>query len=129
MSVTDHARKIVFTRLGERLRVAGTAELNGYNTEIDAGNMASILPPMLRSADLLAMVPPSRHAGVLDADYDWMSLPKLLARIRQFDFGAKDVDQMVVTWPVDFLPWRLGAVYYSAAARARSFNQSTPPVF
>ena len=29
---------------------------------------------------------------------------KLLARIRQFDFGAKDVDEMIVTWPVDFLP-------------------------
>jgi hypothetical protein len=29
---------------------------------------------------------------------------KLLARIRQFDFSAKDVDLMVVTWPVDFLP-------------------------
>jgi protein TonB len=29
---------------------------------------------------------------------------KLLARIRQFDFGAKDVGQMVVTYPVDFLP-------------------------
>ena len=29
---------------------------------------------------------------------------KLLARIRQFDFGARDVDAMVVTWPVDFLP-------------------------
>lgn len=29
---------------------------------------------------------------------------KLLARIKQFDFGAKDVDAMVVTWPVDFLP-------------------------
>ncbi len=29
---------------------------------------------------------------------------KLLARIRTFDFGAKDVDQMVVTWPLDFLP-------------------------
>ncbi|MFO1217984.1 MAG: AgmX/PglI C-terminal domain-containing protein [Burkholderiaceae bacterium] len=29
---------------------------------------------------------------------------KLLARIRQFDFGAKDVDLMVVSWPVDFLP-------------------------
>lgn len=29
---------------------------------------------------------------------------KLLARVRQFDFGAKDVEQMVVTWPVDFLP-------------------------
>jgi outer membrane biosynthesis protein TonB len=29
---------------------------------------------------------------------------KLIARIRQFDFGAKDVDVMVVSWPVDFLP-------------------------
>jgi protein TonB len=29
---------------------------------------------------------------------------KLLARIRQFDFGAKDVNQMDVNWPVDFLP-------------------------
>ena len=29
---------------------------------------------------------------------------KLLARIRQFDFGAKDVEQMNATWPVDFLP-------------------------
>jgi hypothetical protein len=29
---------------------------------------------------------------------------KLLARIRQFDFGAKDVDTMVVTYPIDFLP-------------------------
>ena len=30
--------------------------------------------------------------------------PKLLARIRQFDFGAKDVNEMVVNYPVDFLP-------------------------
>jgi TonB family protein len=29
---------------------------------------------------------------------------KLLARIRQFDFGSKDVDVITVTWPVDFLP-------------------------
>jgi TonB family protein len=29
---------------------------------------------------------------------------KLLARIRQFDFGARDVEAMVVTWPLDFLP-------------------------
>lgn len=29
---------------------------------------------------------------------------KLLARIRQFNFGAKDVDVMVVTYPIDFLP-------------------------
>jgi len=29
---------------------------------------------------------------------------KLVARIRQFNFGAKDVDTVVVTYPVDFLP-------------------------
>ena len=29
---------------------------------------------------------------------------KLTARIRQFDFGAKKVDTMVVTYPIDFLP-------------------------
>ena len=29
---------------------------------------------------------------------------KLLARIRQFDFGAKEVEVMVVTYPIDFLP-------------------------
>jgi hypothetical protein len=29
---------------------------------------------------------------------------KLVTRIKGFDFGAKDVDTMVVTWPVDFLP-------------------------
>jgi periplasmic protein TonB len=29
---------------------------------------------------------------------------KLLARIRSFDFGAKEVETLVVTWPLDFLP-------------------------
>ena len=35
VSLTDHARKIVIARLGNRLRVAGTAELAGYDTEIN----------------------------------------------------------------------------------------------
>jgi D-amino-acid dehydrogenase len=35
VSVTDDARKIVITRLGNRLRVAGTAELSGYNLELN----------------------------------------------------------------------------------------------
>ncbi len=29
---------------------------------------------------------------------------KLTARVRSFEFGNKDVDTMVVSWPVDFLP-------------------------
>jgi D-amino-acid dehydrogenase len=35
VSVTDDAKKMVFTRLGDRLRVAGTAELSGYNLELN----------------------------------------------------------------------------------------------
>jgi D-amino-acid dehydrogenase len=34
-SLTDEAHKLVFSRLGERLRVAGTAELNGYDTSLN----------------------------------------------------------------------------------------------
>ena len=33
VSLTDLAWKIVFTRLGDRLRVAGTAELSGWDTD------------------------------------------------------------------------------------------------
>lgn len=36
VSLTDDGHKIVFSRLGERLRIAGTAEFNGYNTELNA---------------------------------------------------------------------------------------------
>jgi D-amino-acid dehydrogenase len=35
VSLTDDSYKLVFSRLGERLRVAGTAELNGYNTDVN----------------------------------------------------------------------------------------------
>lgn len=35
VSITDDAKKMVFTRLGDRLRVAGTAELSGYNLELN----------------------------------------------------------------------------------------------
>ena len=35
VSLTDDEYKLVFSRLGNELRVAGTAELNGWNTEIN----------------------------------------------------------------------------------------------
>jgi len=35
VSLTDEGAKIVMTRLGERLRIAGTAELSGYSTELN----------------------------------------------------------------------------------------------
>lgn len=35
VSLTDDEAKIVFTRLGDRMRIAGTAELSGYSTELN----------------------------------------------------------------------------------------------
>jgi D-amino-acid dehydrogenase len=35
VSLTDDEAKIVISRLGERLRIAGTAELSGYSTELN----------------------------------------------------------------------------------------------
>lgn len=35
VSLTDDEFKLVFSRLGDRLRIAGTAELNGYSTELN----------------------------------------------------------------------------------------------
>jgi D-amino-acid dehydrogenase len=35
VSLTDDEYKLVFSRLGDRLRIAGTAELNGYDTELN----------------------------------------------------------------------------------------------
>ena len=35
VSLTDDEYKLVFSRLGDRLRIAGTAELNGYDTSLN----------------------------------------------------------------------------------------------
>jgi len=42
VSLTDEAYKIVISRLGNRLRAAGTAELTGYDTSVNALRCAAI---------------------------------------------------------------------------------------
>ena len=43
VNVTDTSRKIVFARLGQRLRVAGMAEIVGYDARIDASAIAKLI--------------------------------------------------------------------------------------
>lgn len=57
VSLTDDGYKIVFSRLGERLRIAGTAEFNGYNTDLNSVRCAALM----RRASLL--FPELRPAG------------------------------------------------------------------
>lgn len=42
LSVTDFARKVVYARLGDRLRVAGMADLDGYSLKPDPSRIAAL---------------------------------------------------------------------------------------
>ncbi|NJD26024.1 MAG: D-amino acid dehydrogenase [Betaproteobacteria bacterium] len=57
VSLTDDERKLVVSRLGDRLRVAGTAEFNGYNLELNPVRCQAI---MARAGELF---PDLRPAG------------------------------------------------------------------
>ena len=71
VSLTDEAAKIVISRLGNRLRAAGTAELNGYDTSVNAARCEAIvrrlrgLFPRLESTQ-----PPVQWAGLRPATPD-----------------------------------------------------------
>lgn len=54
VSLTDDARKIVFSRLGNRLRIAGTAEFNGFNRELDPVRCQALLA---RTRELFPILP------------------------------------------------------------------------
>jgi D-amino-acid dehydrogenase len=43
VSLTDDEYKLVFSRLGDRLRIAGTAELNGYDTTLNLARCEAIV--------------------------------------------------------------------------------------
>ena len=43
VSLTDEAHKLVFTRLGNRLRIAGTAELGSHDTQLNAVRCEAIV--------------------------------------------------------------------------------------
>lgn len=43
VSLTDDGHKLVFSRLGQRLRIAGTAEFNGYDCELNKVRCAALM--------------------------------------------------------------------------------------
>jgi D-amino-acid dehydrogenase len=65
VSLTDLAWKIVMTRLGDRLRVAGTAELDGWNTAMNERRCESLVR---RTFDLFP------DAGVRESVRYWTGL-------------------------------------------------------
>src|SRR5207249_4833425 len=43
VSLTDDEYKLVYSRLGEQMRIAGTAELNGYSTQLNQTRCLAIV--------------------------------------------------------------------------------------
>jgi D-amino-acid dehydrogenase len=67
MPVVDMGRKIALTPLGDRLRIAGTAEFGGYDTSIDERRLGSILRNACEIIPALRKIPAagfSRWAGL-----------------------------------------------------------------
>lgn len=56
VSLTDDAHKLVFSRLGQRLRIAGTAEFNGYNLELNTVRCRAL---MTRALELFPALRPA----------------------------------------------------------------------
>lgn len=54
ISLTDDERKLVFSRLGQRLRIAGTAEFNGFNRDLDPLRCQALL---VRARELFPQLP------------------------------------------------------------------------
>lgn len=56
VSITDESRRIVCSRLGNRLRVAGTAELTGYDASVNPARCEAILR---RARELFPLIDPA----------------------------------------------------------------------
>ena len=56
VSLTDDGSKLVISRLGDRLRVAGTAEFNGYDTTLNALRCAALRRRIIEIFPSLAAV-------------------------------------------------------------------------
>ncbi|MDR3428942.1 MULTISPECIES: D-amino acid dehydrogenase [Silvimonas] len=65
VSLTDDGHKLVFSRLGDRLRVAGTAELNGYDLTLNPVRCAALIH---RTREIFP------HAGDYDNATFWSGL-------------------------------------------------------
>jgi D-amino-acid dehydrogenase len=71
VSLTDEAHKIVISRLGNRLRAAGTAELTGYDTAVNTVRCDAIVQRIHHLFPALSsIVPVDRWAGLRPATPD-----------------------------------------------------------
>ena len=118
VSLTDDGHKIVFSRLGQRLRIAGTAEFNGYNTELNPVRCAAL---MQRAHRLF----PELHP--LAAPQFWCGLRPATPSNVPF-IGRSAIDNLFLNTGHGTLGWTL-ACGSAAALADRVSGRSPAPEF
>lgn len=98
VSLTDDGCKLVFSRLGERLRVAGTCELNGYTRELNPLRCAAI------TRRVQALFP---HACDYSAPLYWAGLRPLTPSNVPY-IGATRYRQLFLNTGHGTLGWTMG---------------------
>jgi len=116
VSLTDEARRIVVSRLGRRLRVAGTAEVAGYDTALDMRRARSVV------ASLLDLLP--QMAGQADKAEFWTGLRPMSSDGSPIIGPAGRFSNLYLNTGHGSLGWTLAAG--SAAALADAVCGSPP---
>ncbi|HQO28213.1 MAG TPA: D-amino acid dehydrogenase [Accumulibacter sp.] len=116
VSLTDDGHKLVFSRLGQRLRVAGTAEFNGYNTELNSVRCQALITraaqlfPELRPAS-----PPAFWCGLRPATPSNVPL-----------IGRSAIDNLYLNTGHGTLGWTMACGSSAALADLISGHQPEP---
>ncbi|MEY3202233.1 MAG: hypothetical protein RIR70_1783 [Pseudomonadota bacterium] len=97
VSITDESRRIVFSRLGNRLRIAGTAELNGYDMQINRARAEAILH---RALEIFP------DAGAIDEAQFWTGLRPAVPSNRPY-IGPTRVPNLFLNTGHGTLGWTL----------------------
>jgi D-amino-acid dehydrogenase len=116
VSLTDEAHKIVISRLGGRLRAAGTAELGGYDTSVNEVRCAAIVHRVRQLFPQLAAAPAvDNWAGLRPATPNNVPL-----------IGRTRLDNLFLNTGHGTLGWTLACG--SARALAELVSGRRPPI-
>ena len=110
VSLTDEARKIVVSRFGDRVRVAGTAEVTGYDTTLEMPRARSVL-------DGLLSLLPQLSAGAGEAQF-WTGLRPMSSDGSPLIGQAGRFRNLYLNTGHGSLGWTLGAGSAAALADA-----------
>ena len=124
VSLTDDEAKLVFSRLGDRLRVAGTAEFSGYDTSVNRARCEALMQRTLQLFPRLAPVgEPEYWAGLRPST---PSNVPLIGRIRAGRGGEDSHGRIWINSGHGTLGWTMACGSAAALADLIGGREPTP---